>query len=75
MFQHKYARELPKTFDMSKCNELLTPMEMNVKLSYDYHTPKIDSKQYQRTLIFLCNTRLDINFGIGILNRFANEPQ
>lgn len=44
----------------------------------DFPTPTIDSKQYRRlvgSLIFLCNTRPDISFTVGILNKFANKPQ
>lgn len=33
--QHNYARELLNTFDMSECKEVVTPMEMNVKLTLD----------------------------------------
>lgn len=58
--QHNYARELLNTFHMSECKEVVTPMEMNVKLTLDPIPRIIDSKKYQiliGSLIYLCNTR------------------
>jgi len=63
--QQKYAKEILKAFGMTKCKEMATPMEVNASLFME------DSSN----LIYLCNTRPDINFAIGVLSRFSNQPR
>ncbi|MCO5611828.1 hypothetical protein L7F22_066087 [Adiantum nelumboides] len=41
-------------------------------------SPLVNIKKYRQlvgSLIFLCNTRLDICFAIGVISRFSNNPR
>ena len=49
-----------------------------MKLSIEDSSPLVDEAKYRRlvgSLIYLCNTRLDISFATGILSKFSNNPQ
>lgn len=51
-------------------------MEENLKLSKEDTSHLIDAKKYQMivgSLMFLTNTRFDINFSIRVLSRFSNK--
>ena len=53
-------------------------MEVNSKLSIEDSSPLVDIKKYRKlvgSLIFLCNTRPDICFAVGVLSRFSNKPR
>ncbi|XP_057951004.1 uncharacterized protein LOC131145842 [Malania oleifera] len=46
-------------------------MEVNIKLSIEDPSPLVDTKRYKSligSLVYLCNTRLDINYVVGILS-------
>ncbi|XP_068667719.1 uncharacterized mitochondrial protein AtMg00810-like [Aristolochia californica] len=61
--QERYARELLSTFGMTESNPVVTPMEVNTKLSINDLSGQVDNKLYIKLvgrLIFLCNTRPDI---------------
>ncbi|XP_068657940.1 uncharacterized mitochondrial protein AtMg00810-like [Aristolochia californica] len=76
--QERYARELLSTFGMTESNPVVTPMEVNTKLSINDSSEKVDNKLYRKlvgSLIFLCNTRPDISYGVGVLSRFSNNPR
>lgn len=67
-----------KAFGMAECKSMVTPMEVDAKLSEDDTSPCVDEKEYRKlvgSLIFLCNTRPDISFAIGVLSRFSNKPR
>ena len=76
--QQKYAKEILKAFGMSKCKEIGTLMEVDTKLSNVKDTsPLADIGSYIKlvgSFIYLCNTRLDIAFSIGVLSKFSNKP-
>ena len=75
---HKYAEEILKTFSMIECKSVGTPMEVDVKLSTEDSSPLLDEAKYRRlvgSLIYLCNTRPDINFPTGVPSRFSNKPR
>ena len=62
---------------MSECKEIGTPMEVNAKLSVEDTSPLADIGSYRKlvgSLIYLCNTRPDIAFSVGVLSRFSNKP-
>lgn len=76
--QQRYVRELLIAFGMSECKSVVTPMEGNTKLSVDDPSEQVDGKLYRRlvgSLIFLCNTRPDISYAVGVLSRFSNKPR
>lgn len=63
---------------MSECKEIGTPMEVDAKLSVDDTSPLADIGSYKKLverLIYLCSTRPDIAFFVGVLSRFSNKPQ
>ena len=53
-------------------------MESNCKLSQEDPSPMVDKSKYRHlvgSLIFLCNTRLDIFFAVGVVSRFSNKSK
>ena len=78
MSQRKYATEILKTFGMMENKSKLTAMESNCKLSQEDPSPMVDIRKYRQlvgSLIFLCNTRPDICFAVGVVSRFSNKPK
>ncbi|XP_057951038.1 secreted RxLR effector protein 161-like [Malania oleifera] len=76
--QQRYAHELLKAFGMAECTLVVTLMEVNIKLSIEDPSPLVDTKRYRSligSLVYLCNTRPNISFSVGILSRFANKPR
>ena len=74
----KYVREILKAFRMTECKDVGTPMEVDLKLSVEDTSAVVDERLYRKlvgSLIFLCNTRPDINFAVGVLSRFSNKPR
>ena len=62
---------------MSECKDIGRPMEVNAKLLVEDTSPLADIGSYQKligSLIYLCNTRPDIAFSLGVLSRFSNKP-
>ena len=45
--QQKYAKEILKAFGMSKCKDIGTPMEVNMKLSVEDTSPLADIGSYR----------------------------
>ena len=62
---------------MSECKEIGTPMEVDTNLSVEDTSPLADIGSYRLlvgSLIYLCNTRTEIAFFVGVLSRFSNKP-
>jgi len=75
--QSKYVGEILKVFGMVECKTIGTPMEVDLNLLMEDASPLVNDKLYQKlmgSLIFLCNTSLDINHLVGLLSRFSNKP-
>ena len=71
--QHKYSKEILKAFGMFECKEIGTPMEVDTKLFVEDTSPLVDIGSYRKligSLIYLCNTRPNIAFSVGVLSRF-----
>ena len=63
---------------MTECKDMVSPMEVNGKLSVEDASPLVDIREYRKlvgSLIFLCNTSPDISFAIGVPSRFSNQPR
>ena len=63
---------------MIECKIIGMPMEVELKLLTEDTSPLVDERLYQKlvgSLIFLCNTRPDISFAVGVVSRFSNKPQ
>ena len=63
---------------MDDCKPIATPMEVNAKLSMEDTSPPINVMKYRQlvgSLIYLCNTRPDLSYVVGVLSRFSNQPR
>jgi len=76
MHQMKYAFDILKRFNMMNCNSSSSPTETNVKLvmnEEEEHVDPILFKQIVGSLRYLCNSRHDIAYAVGIISRFMSE--
>lgn len=74
MHQKKYASEILKKFNMQNCNSLTTPTETGLRLIRD----GVDETMYRKmvgSLRFLCNTRPDLAYGVGLISRNMEKPK
>ncbi|GAU50018.1 hypothetical protein TSUD_331710 [Trifolium subterraneum] len=78
LHQKKYASEILKRFEMDQCNPALTPSEPRLQLSRETEEKDVDSTEYRRlvgSLRYLCNTRPDIAYSVGIVSRYMEKPK
>ncbi|GAU28814.1 hypothetical protein TSUD_21510 [Trifolium subterraneum] len=78
LHQKKYASEILKRFEMDQCNPALTPSEPRLQLSRETEERDVDSTEYRRlvgSLRYLCNTRPDIAYSVGIISRYMERPK
>ncbi|XP_058740875.1 uncharacterized mitochondrial protein AtMg00810-like [Vicia villosa] len=78
LHQLKYELELLKRFKLQKCKVVVTPSETNHKLDSDSDGDSVDAttfKQLVGSLRYLCNTRPDIFYAVGIVSRFMSKPK
>ncbi|CAJ2657083.1 unnamed protein product [Trifolium pratense] len=78
LHQRKYAGEILKRFNMSDCTYAITPMETNLKLEKNESEDAVDPtmfKQIVGSLRYLCNSRPDICFAVGLISRFMEDPR
>src|ERR1044072_2529287 len=67
-----------KKFSMRGCNSAETPADMNVKLESFTEEEKVDSTLYRQIegcLRFVCHTRHDISYSVGLVSRFMSDPR
>ena len=77
IYQEKYADDLLKKFRMTDCKPTSTPMGTNEKLSKEDGKEKVDETIYRSlvgSLIYLTNTRPDIQHAVSIVSRFMSKP-
>ncbi|KAK8934594.1 hypothetical protein KSP39_PZI014788 [Platanthera zijinensis] len=76
--QEHYTKLLLKKFDMENCNPTLTPMSTTEKLTArTEEEEKADQEKYRSligSLIYLTNSRPDIENAVNILARFVSNP-
>ncbi|PNX56200.1 copia-type polyprotein, partial [Trifolium pratense] len=78
LHQRKYIADVLKRFYMENCNEVETLMEANLKLSKSEDEQAVDAtlfKQVVGSLRFICNTRPDINYAVGLMSRLMSKPK
>jgi hypothetical protein len=78
MHQHRYASELLKRFEMINCNPALTPCESRLQLTKEPEEKEVDATEYRKligSLRYLCNTRPDIAYSVGIVSRYMEKPK
>jgi hypothetical protein len=62
---------------MLGCRPLATPIDLNHKLCAESGDP-VNKESYQRLvgrLIYLCHTRPDITYAVGVLSRYMHDPR
>jgi hypothetical protein len=78
LHQRKYVKEILKRFRMDDSNPASSPVEPNLKLEKHGEEDKVDVtllKQIIGSLRYVCNSRPDIGFGVGLVSRFMGEPR
>ncbi|GAU43423.1 hypothetical protein TSUD_334860 [Trifolium subterraneum] len=78
MHQTRYAKEILKKFEMDKCNSALSPAEPRLQLSKSIEEEDVDPTSYRQligSLRYLCNTRPDLAYSVGIVSRFMDKPK
>ncbi|WVZ02011.1 hypothetical protein V8G54_022817 [Vigna mungo] len=78
MHQRKYILETLERFNLKNCNSMCTPVMANIKLSCHQEEAKVDATLYKQmvgTLRYICNSRPDISFGVGLISRFMHDPR
>ena len=78
LHQRKYVKEILKRFIMNDSNPASSPVEPNVKLEKNGDEDKVDVtlfKQIVGSLRYLCNSRPDIGFAVGLVSRYMSEPR
>ncbi|GJT76414.1 reverse transcriptase domain-containing protein [Tanacetum coccineum] len=77
MTQRKYAFDLIKHAGLTHTKHAKTPLDPNIKLTYDSATPLTNSSHYRTLvgkLIYLTITRPDITFAAQLLSQFSHSP-
>ena len=62
---------------MTECNLVATPMEQNLKLTFEEGKSFEDTTKYMKlvwSFIYLSITGPDLTFATGILSRFMHHP-
>ena len=78
MQQSKYLRLLLERFRLHNCKLVSIPMELGLKFSiYDGSAP-FDATIYSQAmgcLIYLCNTKHDIQYAVSHVSRYMHSPK
>lgn len=78
LHQKKYAAEIIKRFNMEHCNVVSIPRETGLKLVKDEAEDNVDQTKFRKlvgSLRYLCNTRPNITYGVGLISRYMEEPK
>jgi hypothetical protein len=78
MSQSRYVLKLLDRFNMTECKSISTPMETCLKLSASKDMNKFDDVnlycQGVGCLIYLCNTRPDIQYAVSQVSKYMHDP-
>jgi hypothetical protein len=77
MNQEKFVRDVLKKFMIEDCARINTPVECGVKMSKNDEREKINSTTFKclvGSLRYLICTRLNILFGVELVNKFMGTP-
>ena len=76
--QQKYATDILHRFNMQHCNSAETPAEAGLWLDRDSEEDLVDATEFRRivgALRYLCNTRPDLVFSVGLISRVMDRPR
>jgi len=78
LHQKKYAQEILKRFKMEGCNDAAVSVLPGLKLTKEKEAEVVDGTLYKQivgSLRFLCNSRANLSFGVGLISRFMHDPR
>ncbi|XP_050919433.1 uncharacterized mitochondrial protein AtMg00810-like [Lathyrus oleraceus] len=78
LHQRKYELELLMRFELLSCKVVVTPAETDHKLDFDSKMDDVDVTTFKLlvgSLRYLCNTRPDICYVVGMISRFMSKPK
>jgi len=70
--------ELLKKFEMHKCTPAKTPVEVGLSLEKELEEGAINPIVYRQvvgSLRYIYNTRSDLNFSVGLINRYMQTSR
>jgi hypothetical protein len=76
LHQLKYELELLKRFELLNCKVVVTSADTNQKLDFDSDDDDVDATTFKLlvgSLRYLCNTRPDIFYVVGMVSRFVSK--
>ena len=76
--QQKYIADVLTRFNMLNCNSAETPAEARLNLVRDGDEEEVNSTEFRQmvgALRYLCNTRPDIAFCVGVISRVMDRPR
>ncbi|RDX87867.1 Copia protein, partial [Mucuna pruriens] len=76
MHQMRYATDVLKRFHMLDCNSAQTPVDCGIKLEKEGSGKSIGATLYKQvvdSLRFLCGSRSDITYVVGLISRFMDH--
>ena len=76
--QAKYIQDMLKKFDMNNAKPYKFPMDSKADLHLDPKGKEVDPKLYRSmigSLLYLCASRPDIMFSVGMCARFQSSPK
>lgn len=75
--QSKYALEILRRFELENCNSVRNPMVPGSKIDIDDGGERVDETFYKQiigSLMYITNTRPDLQFSVSLLSRFMSKP-
>lgn len=78
MHQSKYATEILKRFNKVECNSVATPIEVGLVLEREGKEDKVDETEFKQivgSLRYLCHSRPDLEFVVGLVSRYTKRPR
>jgi len=78
LHQKKYILEVLKKFNMADCIPMPTPVIANLKLTEALEEAVVDASLYKQlfgSLIYVCNSRPGISYGVGLVSIFMTIPR
>lgn len=78
LHQKKYVVDILKKFNMSDCKPVSTPIEIGIRLTREGDDDSVNPTLYRQlvcSLRYMCNTRPDLAFRIGLISRFMERPR